>query len=258
MIKALLVEDERITRNGLLKHIPWKELGIDEIRSTDDAESAMEMSRDYHPDIIISDIRMRGIDGIEMCRRLKGESQECQIVFISSYAQKEYLKAAIELEAIQYIEKPIEQEELEKAIRKCVQKYSQIKDIKELKKKYETVAGEKKTDAHANSAAIKKTIAYMHQHYADKGLSINKMADEVYLSTTYLSSLFKQEMGVTINRYLTDIRIEYAKTLLLDQSLKLYQIADMVGYEDSAYFTRIFKNQTGFTPKEYREQKILT
>ena len=68
-------------------------------------------------------------------------------------------------------------------------------------------------------------------------------------------SFFKRRTGTTINQYLTNLRIEQAKLLLRDNSLKLYHVADQVGYEDAAYFARIFKNQTGMTPFEYRENK---
>jgi two-component system response regulator YesN len=108
-----------------------------------------------------------------------------------------------------------------------------------------------------SNLSVKQVIAYMHKHYQEKGLNINRMAEEVFLAPTYLSSLFKQDTGMTINQYLTKLRIEYAKSFLMDPKLKLYQVADMVGYEDAAYFARIFKNQAGITPQEYKERNIL-
>ncbi len=530
MINALLVEDERITRNGLLRHIPWSELGIDKILSAEDAETALEMTLEYHPDIVISDIRMREIDGIKLCRVLKERLPDCQIIFISSYAQKEYFKAAIELEAIHYVEKPIDLEELTGAIRKAVERYLAICEQRSMQKNYEKsldliknetflsllrdrstgedndailkMAGlwtdrckgyriciirwadaqdspdaiskwykeaaglsgkcpgfyvytdfmdsalmllylaaegteskectelkdnglvltnlrelakrQRKHKAHflaigalytdikdlmnsyqsalqalqclsylgygtsaterevfcdwqkdlgeeeesslkkaiqkrdaggaeqalnrifdefikehailnstvrniclmiynhirdaeknnltkssktkelnveytyilgqaatfneiremllqyvqevfnpeasehlGSNLSVKQVIAYMHKHYQEKGLNINRMAEEVFLAPTYLSSLFKQDTGMTINQYLTKLRIEYAKSFLMDPKLKLYQVADMVGYEDAAYFARIFKNQAGITPQEYKERNIL-
>lgn len=524
MIKALLVEDELITRRGLLKHVAWLELGIEEIQSAEDAETALKICTDYKPDIIISDIKMREIDGIELCRNLKKRLSDCQIIFISSYAQKEYFKAAIELEAIQYVEKPIDLEELSNAIRKAVERYRNIcehrslkidydKSVNHIRKKsllsllrernngsdneailrmidlwndkckgfrvcivrfadmqdnpesvaewYKTTAGflqvypklhvytdfwdestmvlflstegmqledkglllfgmrklaerQDKGYVHflaigklcmntsdlvcsyqsalqallclsykgygtsatdqepynqwqedlgkeeelalkkaiakmqlqeavqlinqifdrfitrhsvlnsvvrniclliyhsireveksnwvkgqesnmprkeykyileqavtlqeirdlllryiqntldgesvanqSSNALIKQVIAYIHKHYHERGLCINRMAEEVYLTPTYLSSLFKQETGLTINQYVTKVRVEYSKSLVLDPKLKLYQIAEKVGYEDAAYFARIFKNQTGMTTSEYKEKNIL-
>lgn len=107
------------------------------------------------------------------------------------------------------------------------------------------------------NAVIFQVIEVMKQRYSDKSLCIKDLADAVYLTPSYLSGLFKRRTGTTINQYLTNMRIDQAKKLLRDNSLKLYHVADLVGYEDAAYFARIFKAQTGMTPSEYKENKNL-
>lgn len=118
-MKLLLVDDETIIRKGILKHIPWGDLGIHEVKAAADADSALKMIDEWIPDIVLSDICMRGMDGIELCREILRRIPECQIIFLSGYSQKEYLKAAIEMGAVQYLEKPISVQELSKAVEKA-------------------------------------------------------------------------------------------------------------------------------------------
>jgi len=521
MIKLLIVEDELITRRGLMRHVPWKKIGVDAVETAENAYEAFGICARWQPDIVLSDIKMRGMDGIEVCRQLRSLLPDCQIIFVSSYSYKEYLKAAIDLGAIQYVEKPVVLEELIGAVEKGIERIVQIKKQKALQDSYtesmdflkrealfsllstpedvkklecqlrrsglwdsgdtrmrigivklagtvddagefvrfyreklqifmaeeqfycnmdfhdnrtpillatgtksmldrdgeliralcvlaveskgeyrhflavgamveepgklyasyqsacqsagclsykgfasfafcgeapadryfevgkeqeeafvgalsrrekeeairileqiyaqlitekaalnssvknmyfllyshiqqlekELLTGEgrerresgrfwdnaqtleelhtfvaarameaieaREREGTGGNAVIFQVIEVMKQRYSDKSLCIKDLADAVYLTPSYLSGLFKRRTGTTINQYLTNMRIDQAKKLLRDNSLKLYHVADLVGYEDAAYFARIFKAQTGMTPSEYKENKNL-
>ena len=136
MIKLLIVEDELITRRGLMRHVPWKKIGVDAVETAENADEAFGICARWQPDIVLSDIKMRGMDGIEMCRQLRSLLPDCQIIFVSSYSYKEYLKAAIELGAIQYVEKPVVLEELIGAVEKGIERIAQIKKQKALQDSY--------------------------------------------------------------------------------------------------------------------------
>lgn len=101
------------------------------------------------------------------------------------------------------------------------------------------------------SGLIEQIQNIINRRYFEN-ITINDIADEVFLTPTYICLLFKQETGMTINEYLTQTRIEISKNLIADKSNKLTDIAYLVGYADSSYFTKQFKKHTGFTPKEYR------
>jgi len=107
------------------------------------------------------------------------------------------------------------------------------------------------------SAAVHQVTRVMRTQYSDKNLSVKALAESVYLTPTYLSGLFKRQTGKTISRFLTEIRIEHAMKLLMDKKLKLYNVAEMVGYDDANYFSKIFKRYAGMTPSEFRERKII-
>lgn len=514
MIRLIIVEDEKLIRNGIEKHVPWEELGVNLIRSAENAEEAFKICEEFKPDIIISDIMMPGMNGIQLCQKFREVLPESQIVFISGYTDKEYLKAAIDLKAVSYVEKPISMSELKEAVKKavesvehsrrqstnmlhsllgmhsketdsimhainlsnkgiaikqdsvfvifvlhtknktcnavefsnrCQENISGIlfeenihfitdfleKDLfvlllsgpgetiihnsnlmsvclatltKMRKEKEEWFWGigkevfslemvmdsyqsalaciqllsfkgwnnyalynetysiyqdklpvtlqnefhkalldkdlqagmniletiyqmlidshtilnfnvrniyytldsiivqshrelylsgfykkekDKTEDAkfldgveticemHAyvsqhmngileenenekeNNFVIKHVIDYISENYSNKELTIQVLANVVYLTPTYLSNLFKEKTGMTIGQYLTETKLKRAEELLGDPRLKLYRIAEMVGYEDVNHFAKQFKKRTGMIPSEYRKYKII-
>ena len=512
MIKLLIVDDEAKTRNGLLNHIDWTGIGIDMIQSAASGAEAVSLCQDFLPDIVLSDIRMRGMSGIELCEEIKRQNPSCKIIFISGYSDKEYLKAAIHLNAVDYVEKPVRPSALKETVRKTVaaireeqitlnldhEKYisqlrhnvllalicpstatasvseneinavlrppfslyrvcilhtytpvlnlrrfmdsfpyleeKQIRNNKlciyfcfkdnrniilllsgerndlDIQSAYlstlasavcrynrddqrlflaiGSLAGARQeiSASYANALFAMQSVIYrgyqsyadcsecfpqtiipfdsalfgefqsaLHQHdlsgmervlnktsdylyhtypmnigfvqhiyysfyqeilyefgqisplseytgpaneigsldtlqelndyltsqladvfrnaeqkrishaslqavisriqnsYADPALSVRNLAANVYLTPTYLSTLFKQQLGITISEYLTDVRIRHAKSLIRSTQYPLSQFARLVGYDDANYFTRIFKKTTGITPTEYRE-----
>ncbi|GFZ90434.1 DNA-binding response regulator [Paenibacillus marchantiophytorum] len=121
MIKLVIVDDEKITREGLLQYIPWHDLGVDVVEIAGDGFEALEIAERLQPDIILSDIRMPDMDGIELAGKLRDILPQCTILFLSAYADKEYLKSAIHLKALHYLEKPVNREEVKSAIKDAVQ-----------------------------------------------------------------------------------------------------------------------------------------
>lgn len=121
MIKTIIVEDEKVIREGLKKHVPWERLGIDEVYDASRAEDAIELCEKMKPDIIVSDIRMPGMDGIELCRKLREKYEKCKIIFVTGFSDKEYLKAAISLQAVSYVEKPVNIKEISSALENAVE-----------------------------------------------------------------------------------------------------------------------------------------
>lgn len=130
-MKLLIIEDETVIRNGLIKHISWESLGIDEVKAAENAEKAYIVCQEYIPDIVLSDIFMPGENGIELCRQLRERFPEVEIIFVTGYAEKEYLKAAIDLHAVRYVEKPINRDNISEAIREAVQRVYRTKEQKE-------------------------------------------------------------------------------------------------------------------------------
>lgn len=106
------------------------------------------------------------------------------------------------------------------------------------------------------SSAVRDVIGHIGHELCNEKLSIELLANRVYLTPTYLACIFKRETGMTIGQYILDRRMEYAQTLLRDRRFKLYQVAQSVGYRDANYFTRIFKKKAGMTPSEFRTREM--
>lgn len=121
-MKLMVVEDEKVIRNGLLKHVPWQKLGVWEVQAAENGEKALELAETFHPDIVLSDIRMPGMSGIELCRTLREKYPEIEIIFSTGYADKEYLKVAIDLHAVGYVEKPVNANLLAENVKEAVKR----------------------------------------------------------------------------------------------------------------------------------------
>ncbi|RXZ82878.1 response regulator [Paenibacillaceae bacterium] len=107
---------------------------------------------------------------------------------------------------------------------------------------------------HSHNQILQRAERYIQEHYSEP-ITLQTVADYVYLSPEWLSTLFKKHVGTTFLDYLTQLRMEKAKDLLQDVSLKVYQIGLQVGYKDTVYFSKLFKKKFGCTPKEYRNSK---
>lgn len=119
-MRILIADDEELTRNGIISSIDWESLGITQIDSADDGINALSYAQKNAPDILLTDVRMPRMDGIELSKRLRELVNDCPIIFMSGYSDKEYLKAAINLKAVSYVEKPFTPDDITEALAEAV------------------------------------------------------------------------------------------------------------------------------------------
>ena len=115
-MKLLIADDEKLTREGIRNLLDLKKLGITEVFLADDGIHGLEAARSHRPDIILTDVRMPRMTGVEMASRYLEEAPDTAVLFMSAYSDREYLKAAIKLKAVNYIDKPLDKKELENAL----------------------------------------------------------------------------------------------------------------------------------------------
>jgi len=127
MIKAIIVDDEQITRKGLIEFVDWSHLGIDIVGEATDGQEGLELCKKVQPDIAICDVRMPKMDGIELAKAIKSILPQCKIIFLSGYSDTEYLKSAIKLKAVDYIEKPFNLVEFQGLLKRTVEALQQEK-----------------------------------------------------------------------------------------------------------------------------------
>ncbi|MCD7819059.1 MAG: response regulator, partial [Lachnospiraceae bacterium] len=124
-MKLLIVDDEELTRMGVVSSVNWKALGIDEVLQADDGINGLEMARLHQPEIILCDVRMPRMNGITMLEQVEQFLPDTVSIFMSGYSDKEYLKAAIRLKTVNYIEKPLNPDEIHNAVLEATQLYNQ-------------------------------------------------------------------------------------------------------------------------------------
>lgn len=123
MIKVLIADDENFTRQGIIDLVDWKKLNVAEIKEAYDGINALEILETFEPNILLTDVRMPRLNGIDLAFKTRELYPNCMILFMSGYSDKEYLKSAIKLKAINYVEKPIEMEELEENLNNAVNEF---------------------------------------------------------------------------------------------------------------------------------------
>lgn len=132
MYRLLFAEDEKATREGIIDGIDWKALGIGEVRAARNGAVAMEILKEFVPDILLTDIKMPKMNGIELATQIRKMLPDCSILLISGYSDREYLKSAIYLRAVDFVDKPLRIPELTDQLIRAVQEQDAIKKQKKL------------------------------------------------------------------------------------------------------------------------------
>lgn len=369
MLKLYIVDDEWTIREGLSKTVPWEDWGIQCVGTARNGTEALDYLHHHPVDILLTDIRMPGIDGLDLIEAVKSINSEIKIIILTGHNEFTYAQRAIKLDADDFLLKPTNFDELEKTIKNLVSHLHSDKDkqtellsiymnnyitsstitnrqllaetnylqphyailklefpineannidienailfkrskddmyyllhsvtnltalelfIKELAARLVTLQVDMNiyvsllTDdltqivelyrqantAHelsidnssikvyyyfdnTYSSSITDALAYIDTHYM-KSINQNDMAQQFNMSNSYFSRLFKQHTGKNFVDYLTTKRIDVAKQLLRSTDLKIYEIAETIGYSESRYFNQLFKRITNCTPSEYR------
>ncbi len=247
MLKILVVEDEQMIRKGIILTINWAELDCFVVGEASNGLEGIEAVNKLVPDIIICDIKMPQMDGIEMLKQLRQAGNNTPVIFLTAYDTFSYVQSALRLGAIDYILKPFHDGELERAVLLSRNKIntkegnSPRKDFPPLK------SGEK-------NKYIFQAMEFIRLHYNNPDLSIGMIANHLQISEGYLSHLFKKASDLGPLNFLTHYRIYQSKLLLQDYRVKVYEVAEKVGYRDIAYFSSTFKKLAGISPSEYQIQ----
>ena len=243
MQKVFIVDDEMWIIIGLKKLIEKSNLPFQVIGEANNGVSALEEIEEKKPDVVFTDIRMPGYDGLELIRRIKEKDLDMKVVFISGYADFEYACTAIRLGAFDYLLKPIEQDKLNEVLERLLASTGEIQ---------ESFIDEQKE---VNPTVVKQIIAEMKQNYTTN-ITLTDLSKKYGISISYLSSLIKEELQLSFSEYIASKRIQKAKELLADEKLSIEEIAEQVGYSDYFYFTKVFKKVAGISPSKYRKNVL--
>jgi len=238
MIKCLIADDEDVIRKGIRSMVESSGLGIQVVSEAGDGEEAIREVRLKKPEIILADVNMPKLNGLDFVERANEIVPDSIVIIISGYDDFKYVQRALRLRVYDFILKPVNRGNLYSTLSGAV--YSIYK------KDYEPIKDMKDEDI------IDMAVAKIEERYSDDELRLSTIADEMFVSTAYLSRGIKERVGKTFSDYLTDIRIRKAIDLMThSKSVMIYSVAEQVGYSSQHYFCRIFKEYTGCTPSEY-------
>lgn len=387
-MRILLVDDEKIIRDGLQQLIDWEGIGCTRFVTADSATKALELLEREAFDLIITDIYMKKMTGIELARKIKISKPNIKVIILSAYEDFSYARAAIEAGVIKYLLKPIDPRELEQAVFEAVEQLAtdtklqnqviesekivtiyrpqlakdfwkallrkeissredlkhriqlagispqleglccllvtaeggggfqlheietaasvfadqidcvrqtpgelavilsgvptgnQILDLKKILErngtvKVRTACGRYVKDimelyqsaedarmalessdrrGQEGETLVAQSVQLIEKRLREEEFGVNDIANDLHVSASYFSRIFKKQMGVTCIEYITHKRIEKAKKLLEHTDMKQQYIAESVGYSNAYYFSMMFKKQTGETPGQYRKR----
>ena len=240
MYSIMIVEDEYLVRQGIASLVNYEQFGMQVIAQAENGIEAWQKFQENPADILLTDINMPQMNGLELAKLVRDQAPKCHIVFLTGYDDFDYARTAIKLGADDYLLKPFSKDDVEEMLAKV-----QTKLDKERKK-----AQIQNLVDQGQRSELEEAI---HERLADSELSLKSLASQLGFSPSYLSVLIKKELGLPFQDYLIQERMKKAKLLLLTTDLKIYEIAEQVGFEDMNYFSQRFKQVVGLTPRQFKK-----
>lgn len=244
-LRVLLVDDEIMIREGFKRLFDWEAHDCEVVGEAADGMEALAQIDALRPDIVIMDINIPIMSGLKVIQVSRIKHPKIAYVIVSGYDDFSYCQQALRLQITDYILKPVDYEEFGICIDNLkISLYEQrMEEEHEPKEQGERV--------------IIGITRYLQEHLEEE-VSLSVLAEEFHLNPQYISQLFKNEIGVGFLAYLTNIRMEKAKKLLLSTSFPIAEIAQKTGYGDYRVFTKVFKKAEGITPSQYRREFLET
>lgn len=255
MRKILLVEDEKMIRYGIYVMIENSGIPYRNIMECRNGREAAECLKKDRYDLVLTDIKMPIMDGLELVEWIHGNIEEEEIpsiVAVSGYSEFEYVKGMLKGQAVDYLLKPVDREELARTLWR-------VEEICRKKGKVEDeeaqTADEESSITCVSRRKMQSAIDYIRQNYRSP-IDMAEVSNHVSMNYSMFSVTFKEYTGENFNVYLRKLRLEKSKKLLSGTDLCIHEIAQEVGFEDARYFAKLFKEETGWTPTYYREKNI--
>lgn len=236
---VLLVDDEIMIREGFKRLFDWESHDCEVIGEASDGMEALNQIDTLNPDIVIMDINLPIMNGLKVIKSSRIKHPEIAFVIVSGYDDFSYCREALRLQITDYILKPVNYDEFGNCIDNL--KISL----------FERRISKGKAFEKQDERTISGITGYMQEHLCEE-ISLSILSKEFHLNPQYVSQLFKNEIGVGFLTYLTNVRLEKAKKLLVSTSLSIVKVAEQCGYSDYRVFTKVFKKMEGITPSQFR------
>jgi len=240
-LKVLLVDDEIALRDGFRRLFDWEKHNCEIVGEASDGVSAYNAIEALRPDIVIMDICIPIMNGLEVIRRVRPRYPQTAFVIVSGYDDFSYCREALRLKVEEYLLKPVNFDE-----------FSDIIDNLKIKLYHRERDSAPEAETSADRKLIYDITSYINAHLSEE-ISLKKLESVFFLTPGYISQIFKKELGVHYLAYLTNLRIGQAKDLLMNTDRSIVDISESVGFKDYRTFTKVFKKLENVPPSQYRK-----
>ena len=239
-LKVLIADDECTIREGFKRLFDWERHGCSLIGEAENGKDALEKIEALSPDIVIMDISMPVMTGLEVIRQARRRFPRIAFVIVSGYDDFSYCQEALRLRVEAYLLKPVNFDELQEIIDSLKIKLGEM----------DMLQGAPATDK--DRKLIRDMTDYLNRHL-DEEISLKILGDVFYMTPNYISRVFRDELGVNYLAYLTHLRIERARKLLLTTDMAIADVSEAAGFHDYRTFTKVFKRYEGVPPTQFRK-----
>jgi YesN/AraC family two-component response regulator len=247
MYSILIVDDEKWVRKALQYTVSKTRLPFEVVKECSNGREALDYLGENQVDLVMSDVRMATMDGLELVVQLAQCSPPQDVIMISGYDDFTYIQQALRAGVFDYLLKPVETEEMKACLDKWLQRRGQA--VGSFRKG--------KMEENIELSPVESVKEYVRNNLSNE-ITLTEAAARVFFNPSYLSQLFKQQTSKNFVDYVLEERMMEAKRLLESTPLRISDIARRLGYSDLAYFSTVFKKTTGFTPTEFRKARDYT
>ncbi|VBB05715.1 transcription regulator hth arac- type [Lucifera butyrica] len=260
MTKLLVADDEFFIRQGIIS-LDWNRIGVQVIGAVDNGIKAREIIQNESVDVVLADIRMPGMDGIELARFVKNLDGYTSVILLTGYNEFQYAKAAISNGVFEYLLKPTNPDEIMDSVKRAAlavgERRQRDRRLQLLEQELNAGRLLKQADPFTMDEQMTLTNMqriwkYIKENYSQH-ISLSTLAESMHFSPVYLSRLIKKETNHTFLEILTAVRLKDAARKLRTTQMRIFEISESVGIDDQRYFSQVFKKMYGVTPLEYKK-----
>jgi YesN/AraC family two-component response regulator len=264
VFKVVLADDESWIRSLIRSIVAWRKLGAEVVGEAESGGEALSLCRIKGAQILLTDVKMPGMNGLELIARVRSEFPIVQCMIVSGYDQFDFVQKALRLGVLDYVLKPIEKEQVEGVLRQGIERLEEIErqtkermDLRQRVKRLEIMltgndnAGQR---PQVGDWRIERSLRYLETNLSSHP-SLRQVADACCMSPSYFSEKFKETLGIGFSQYLAELRVRHAALLIDRRQLKIREIAEMLGFTSQNYFSRFFKKAFGCSPEEFRHER---
>ncbi|KAA9007573.1 response regulator [Paenibacillus spiritus] len=247
----LIVDDEPRTRQGIKLSLEAWSAGQHRIMTANNGVEALECLRQEPVHLLITDVRMPEVSGLDVMAAASKLQRRPMIVVVSGYADFEYAQQALRLGAMNYLLKPLDKAELLDVVQTALERETEEERLERLTHLVDPKLLE--ADRSAVGEPVREAMRLVEEQLADP-LTMAEIAARLHLNVSYFSVLFKERTGLPFSEYVSRLRIQRAKEMLVGTQLPICEIGERVGYKTDKYFIKVFKDMEGVSPSRYRKK----